>query len=222
MGLRIMKQAHSTTRPRAWNRRKTLLGLLFFIVTWGILAFVAARALIVDASLASADAIVVLSGSSAYVERTLKAAELYRQGRAPLVLLTDDHTRGGWSQALQRNPYFVERATDELIKAGVPAERIKIIPGFASGTREEALIIKEYALMQQLRSVLIVTSAYHSRRALRTLRQAFAGTATTVGLEPAPIGSTTPSTVFWWLRREGWRMVAGEYVKLGYYWLRYR
>ena len=222
MGLKVMQQIQTTTRPRSWSRRRILLGLLLFIVTWGILACVAARALIVNASLDSADAIVVLSGSSAYIERTQKAAELYRQGRAPLVLLTNDHTRGGWSNALQRNPYFVERATDELIKAGVPAERIKIMPGLAAGTHDEALILRDYALAQRLRSVLVVTSAYHSRRALRTLRQTFAGTGTTVGLEPAPIGSTTPSTFFWWSRPEGWRIVAGEYVKLGYYWFLYR
>jgi uncharacterized SAM-binding protein YcdF (DUF218 family) len=189
---------------------------------WVILAWAAAETLIVHASLAQADVIIVLSGSSAYLERTKRAAELFNEGRAPFVLLTDDHTRGGWSNALQRNPFFVERATDELIKAGVPAERIKIIPGLASSTHDEALILRDYASAQRLSSVLVVTSAYHSRRALRTLRQTFAGTATTVGLEPAPIGSTTPSTVFWWLRPEGWRTVGGEYVKLGYYWFRYR
>lgn len=216
-----MEQARATTNRR-WNKRKTLLGFLLFILSWGILAYVAARALIVNAPLASADAIVVMSGSSAFVERTQKAAELYRQGRAPFVLLTDDHTRGGWSSALQRNPYFVERARDELIRAGVPAERIRIIPGIASSTFDEGQIIRNYALAEHLRSVLVVTSAYHSRRALRTLRQAFAGTVTTVGLEPAPIGSTTPSTVVWWLRPEGWRTVGGEYVKLGYYWFHYR
>jgi uncharacterized SAM-binding protein YcdF (DUF218 family) len=216
-----MEQAPATTNRR-WRKRKTLLGFLLFIISWPILATVAARALIVNAPLASADAIVVLSGSSAFVERTRKAAELYRQGRAPVVLLTDDHTRGGWSNVLQRNPYFVERATDELISAGVPAERVRIIPGIASSTYDEALIIRDDASAQQLRSVLVVTSAYHSRRALRTLRQTFAGTSTTVGLEPAPVGSTTPSTVFWWLRLEGWRTVGGEYIKLVYYWFHYR
>src|SRR5687768_16403733 len=126
-----------------------------------MLAWLGARALIVSAPLASADAIVVLSGSSAYPERTQKAAELYRDGRAPLVLLTDDHTRGGWSSAQQRNPFFVERATEELIKGGVPADRIRIVPGDPASTRDEALIISDYAVAEQLRSVLVVTSAYH-------------------------------------------------------------
>ena len=200
---------------RSW--RRLLLGLLVFIVAWEVVAWVAARALVVDADLSSADAIVVLSGSSAYVERTHKAAELYREGRAPLVWLTDDHTRGGWSSALQRNPYFVERATDELIKAGVPAERIRIVPGVASSTRDESLIVRDYASSQGVRSVLVVTSAYHSRRALRTLRQVFAGTGTTIGLHTV----AATSNAWWWLQPNGWRDVAGEYVKLIYYWFKY-
>jgi len=200
---------------RSW--RRLLLGLLVFIVAWEVVAWVAARALVVDADLSSADAIVVLSGSSAYVERTHKAAELYREGRAPLVWLTDDHTRGGWSSALQRNPYFVERATDELIKAGVPAERIRIVPGVASSTRDESLIVRDYVASQGVRSVLVVTSAYHSRRALRTLRQVFAGTGTTIGLHAV----AATSNAWWWLQPNGWRDVPGEYVKLIYYWFKY-
>ena len=200
---------------KRWLR--ILLGLLVFIVAWEVVAWVAARALTVDADLSSADAIVVLSGSSAYVERTHKAAELYREGRAPLVWLTDDHTRGGWSSALQRNPYFVERATEELIKAGIPAERIRIVPGVASSTRDESLILKDYASAQGVRSVLVVTSAYHSRRALRTLRQSFTGTGTAIGLKPVPAASNA----FWWLHPTGWRTVGVEYVKLVYYWFKY-
>jgi uncharacterized SAM-binding protein YcdF (DUF218 family) len=213
------------SHKRAQNAQNRLRGilkwLLVFIVIWAILAPVAARALIVSAPLASADAIVVMSGSSTYVERTQKAAELYREGRAPLVLLTDDQTRGGWSSALQRNPYFVERATDELIKQGVPAEKIRIAPGVASSTHDEALLLKDYATAQGLRSLLVVTSAYHSRRALRSLRQTFDGTGTTIGLDAVPPGSQTPSPAFWWLQTEGWRSVGGEYVKLIYYRLRF-
>ena len=213
------------SRERAQKAQKRLRRVLkwvsVFIVVWVVLAWVGARALIVNAPIDSADAIVVLSGSSTYVERTHKAAELYRQRRAPLVLLTDDHTQGGWSSALQRNPYFVERATDELTKQGVPVEKIKIIPGMASGTHEEVLLIKDYASTQGLRSLLVVTSAYHSRRALRSLRQTFAGTGTTVGLDPVPPGSQTPSPAFWWLQLEGWRIVGSELVKLIYYRVRY-
>ncbi len=186
------------------------------IVAWALIASLAPRALVVSAPLASADAIVVLSGASAYVERTRKAAALYGEGRAPLVLLTDDNTRGGWSSAKQTNPFFVERANEELINAGVPADKIRIIPGFASSTRDEALILKDYAERERFRSVLIVTSSYHSRRALRTVQQVFANNGIAVGLEPA-----STSTALWWVRPEGWRTVGGEFVKTIYYWFNY-
>ena len=187
------------------------------VVIGVVVAALAPRALVVSAPLASADAIVVMSGSSAYRERTHKAAELYKEGRAPLVVLTDDHTQGGWSSAQQRNPFFVERAMDELIKSGVPADRIRVAPGYAVSTREEALLLKDYAAGEGLKSILVVTSSYHSRRTLRTLQHAFAGTETTIGLEPA--GSV--ESAFWWLRQEGWRTIGGEYVKLIYYWFKY-
>jgi len=198
-------------------RPRILRIVLAVVVGWAIVAALAARFLVVTEPLAAADAIVVLSGSSAYVERTQKAAQLYREGRAPRVLLTNDHTRGGWDNAQQRNPYFVERAADELMKAGVPWDRILILSGVAGSTRDEAIIVKGYVANEGVRSVLLVTSSYHSRRALRTYRQVFADTGTTIGLEPA---SAAPS-VFWWLRPEGWRTVGGEYAKLIYYYFKY-
>lgn len=190
---------------------------MLVVVVWTIVAAVAPRALVVSAPLESADAIVVMSGSSAYLERTHKAAQLYGEGRAPLVLLTNDGQRGGWSSAQQRNPYFFERATDELIKAGVPEANIRIVPGVAESTREEAQVIRNYAVNERFRYVLAVTSSYHSRRALKSLRNACAETGITVGLEPS---SAAPSA-FWWLRVQGWRTVGVEFVKLVYYWARY-
>jgi len=201
--------------------RRLIKVLLILIVAWFVVAWLAARALIVNVDLPQADAIVVLSGSSTYVERTHKAAELYNQRRAPLVVLTDDNTRGGWSSAQQRNPYFVERAHEELVRLGVPPAQIRVAPGVADGTSAEASIIKDYAAAHGLRSVLVVTSAYHSRRALRTLRQAFAGTGTTLGITTVPTGWQTPAPAFWWLHFEGWRSVGGEWVKLIYYWLKF-
>jgi uncharacterized SAM-binding protein YcdF (DUF218 family) len=201
--------------------RRTVKWTLILIPAWFVVAWLAAHALIVNADLPGADAIVVMSGSSTYLERTHKAAELYREGRAPLVVLTDDQTRGGWSSEQQRNPYFVERAHEELTRQGVPPDRIRVAPGVAASTRDEALILRDYAAAQRFRSVLVVTSAYHSRRALRTLRQAFDGTGTQIGIAPVPPGEQTPSPMFWWLHVQGWRSVAGEYVKLVYYWLRF-
>lgn len=214
-----MNQLPDIRRGRRNRWRKLLSWGLVAVLIWPVVAWMAARELIVTVDLPKADAIVILSGSSTYVERTHKAAELYNEGRAPLVVLTDDNTRGGWSSSEQRNPYFVERAHAELIKQGVPPDKIRVAPGVAESTHSEAAIIRDYALAHGLRSVLVVTSGYHSRRAFHSLQQSFAGSGTLIGISPTQ--SQTPGPSLWWLHLDGWRSVAVEYVKLVYYLVRY-
>ncbi|MBC8031410.1 MAG: YdcF family protein [Pyrinomonadaceae bacterium] len=187
------------------------------MATWPFLAWAAAQLLIVKSDLAAADAIVVLSGSSTYVERADWAARLFREGRAPLVILTDDKLISGWNGAEERNPYFYELAAKELQKRGVPAERIRVISAPARGTYNESLNVREYAASHNLKRLLIVTSAYHSRRALWSMRRASESSGIELGIDGPPPGWQTPSPMFWWLRKRGWHVVAGEYPKLAYY-----
>jgi uncharacterized SAM-binding protein YcdF (DUF218 family) len=198
-----------------------LVASLSVVVLWPIFAWLAAQLLIVKAELLSADAIVVLSGSSTYRERTAWAAKLYREGRAPIVILTNDSLIGGWDRVEERNPYFYELAARELQQGGVPAERIQVVSDIALGTYEESLGLRDYATAHKLNRLLIVTSAYHSRRALWSMRRASERSGIEVGLDSPPPGWQTPAPSIWWMRRKGWRVVAGEYVKMIYYWLRY-
>jgi uncharacterized SAM-binding protein YcdF (DUF218 family) len=184
---------------------------------WAVVAWGAARFLIVEAPLNRADMIVVLSGSAVYKERTERAAEYYRQGLSNRILLTNDNLRGEWSSTEQRNPFFYERARDNLLRLGVPAEHIHVVYRPVSGTYDEAEALKEYAVANNLRSLLVVTSAYHSRRALWTLSRVFAGTGIEVGLQSVETGEQTPAPATWWLHLRGWQMVGGEYVKNVYY-----
>lgn len=196
------------------------LGLIA-LVLWSLLAWGAARALMVDAELERADALLVLAGSSEYMERTRRAAQLFHEGRAPSIILTNDNERGGWSSAEQRNPLFVERERDELLRAGVPNEKILVLPQPVSSTHDEAVLLREYAETNNLHTVLVVTSAYHSRRALWTLRRVLAGSGVEVGLASVAPGQQTPRPVIWWLYPSGWEAVAFEYPKFVYYWLHY-
>ena len=187
------------------------------LLAWPPAAWAAARALVVAPGGARADAVAVLAGSSVYVERARRAAEVFREGRAPRVVLTDDGQRGGWSREEERNPLFVERAAGELRARGVPADRVEVVPGTVSSTYDEALRLREYSVGCWLRSLLVVTSAYQVRRARWTFERVFEGSGVAVSFEAVPPGDETPPPLTWWLHAEGWRVVAGEYLKMGYY-----
>jgi uncharacterized SAM-binding protein YcdF (DUF218 family) len=212
--------ARVTGRKRSvlWRRARLVAVLL---LAWSLLAWVAARALIVESEIRHADALVVLAGSSTYIERTHRAAQLFQEGRAPKVVLTNDNLQGGWSVEEQRNPFFAELAAVELKSRSVPADKIEIIPQAVNSTYEEAVRLREYALGKGLRSLLVVTSGYQSRRALWTLRRVFEGSGVVIGLDAIPPGEQTPRPATWWWHALGWRMVPGEYLKFAYYWVHY-
>ena len=206
---------------KATHRRRFLIIAAVLLAASPFVAWCAARFLIVKADLQSPDAIVVLSGSSTYVERAAWAAQLYREGRAPLIVLTNDGLISGWDHLEERNPYYYELSTRRLEQQGVPADRIQLAPGQALGTYEESLLVRDYATAHNLKRLLIVTSGYHSRRALWSMRRACEGSGIEVGIDSAPPGWQTPSPWAWWRKRWGWKIVGGEYVKMIYYWVKY-
>jgi uncharacterized SAM-binding protein YcdF (DUF218 family) len=191
------------------------------LVVWLPVSWLAARALIVNVSLERADAVVVLSGSSTYTERARWAAMIFNQGRATKIILTNDNLQSGYSLSQDRNPFFVELAVEELRRAGVPADKIELIPTPAGNTHDEADLLRDYSMEHDLRALLIVTSPYHTRRALRTFGRAFRGSSIRLGVESPPPGLQSPSAATWWLHPLGWKLVPGEYLKLIYYVWRY-
>jgi uncharacterized SAM-binding protein YcdF (DUF218 family) len=216
------KAVTAQARERAKRRRRFLLVVvLCLLVLWPLVTWVGAQLLIVKSDLAAADAIVVMSGSSTYLERADWAARLYREGRAPIVVLTNDSLISGWDRKEERNPYFYELAARELQKRGVPESKIQVVSDIALGTYEESLGVRDYAAAHQLKRLLVVTSAYHTRRTLWSLRHACEGSGIEIGIDSPPPGWQTPAPSRWWWRRWGWKVVAGEYVKLIYYWMRY-
>jgi uncharacterized SAM-binding protein YcdF (DUF218 family) len=203
------------------RRIKFIAIFLLLFLAWIFLAWFLAENLIIEKPLEKADVILILSGSSVYLERTQKAALVYRQGAAPKILLTDDGGRAGWSRTERRNPKFFEAARDNLIAEGVPAENIEILPAQVSGTIDEAEALRGKIEQTGWKSVLLVTSAYHTRRSLWTFEKVLENNNVQIGIVAPPTGVQTPLPFFWWLTIKGWRSVAGEYVKIVYYRLNY-
>ena len=205
----------------ARRRSRFLAALALALLLWPFLAWAAAKLLIVRAPLEHAGAIVLLSGSSSYKERAARSAELFAAGRAPRIILTNDGQQGSWNNVLERNPFYYESTLAELTRLGVPRDRVDILMQPVSSTRDEAVLLREHVEKNGIRSVLVVTSAYHSRRALWTFQRVLGDSGTIIGLEVAGTGWQTPSPWTWWLRLRGWQTVPPEYFKLMYYRLRF-
>ena len=196
---------------------------MFVVVLWALLAAAAARVLIVHAPVEKADAIVVLSGSASYTERVDEAQRLYRAGGAPLIFLTDDGGQAGWNEAEERNPYFFELAKWRLIEQGVPESSINVLAPPVGGTMGEAQAVIDAALRNEMTSLVIVTSPYHTRRAFWSYEHVISQSdqRLTFGIVPAKNWIESPRWYAWWLTPSGWRTIPTEYIKIVYYWARY-
>jgi uncharacterized SAM-binding protein YcdF (DUF218 family) len=203
------------------NRRRllkrVLITMLCVALVWPFVAWGAAKFLHVQRPVASADAIVVLSGPGTYVERNDWAARLFHERRAPLVVISNEGLLSGWSASDDRNLYFYELATRRLQQHGVEPKDIRVMSDIGAGTYQEGLRLCEYASGQKWNRILIVTSAYHSRRALWSIQRACHDRPVQIGIESPPPGWQTPTPAMWWLHKSGWRLVAAEYVKMVYY-----
>ena len=202
---------------------KIVLFFVALILAWLVIAPLLAQLLIVEKPIEKADAIWVLGGSGTYLERTQLAAEFYKKGIANKIYLVNDGEFGGWNKVEQRNLPFYEISKRELIAQGVAENDIEVLPENVTGTNYEADLFAKIAKENNLKSILLVTSAYHSRRTLWTFQESIAKNNLTIeiGLQSPEVGIQTPPKFTWWLSRKGWMFVGGEYVKFVYYFVSY-
>jgi len=133
-----------------------LLLLGIYLVRHPLLRF-AGEQLIEEDPLEKSDAIVILSGDNYYADRATRAAEVFRQGLAPVVVASGARLR----------PYagISELMTHDLIERGVPKEKIIPFPHDADNTGEEAQALGKLVQQKKWKTVIVVTSNYRTRRA---------------------------------------------------------
>src|SRR3989442_1788176 len=202
--------------------RRRLLAPVLALAAISVAALsLAGRLLVVTDPLPpSADAIVVLAGS--IPTRVLEAAELYRAGLAPRVVITRERLARGESVLRARGVHIPE--SDELTRAaleqlGVPARAIVRLRRRARSTESEARTVARYVCSHRLRRVVIVTSRPHTRRARLIYRRAL-GDAVAVAVRPSRYDVF--STTRWWHVRRDAKMVLYEYERLLHHWLHER
>jgi uncharacterized SAM-binding protein YcdF (DUF218 family) len=134
---------------RLWIR--ILAACCAFVAALAVVACVFAQEILtVDTGPQRAEVMIVLGGGLR--DRPQWAAQLFKMGAAALIICS------GNGDALNYKPY--------LIQAGVPAQDILNEPN-SSSTRENAEFTIRMLRQRKIRSAIIVTSWFHSRRALR-------------------------------------------------------
>ena len=155
-----------------------------------------------------ADAVVVLGGSP---PRNQRGISLYMEGLASEFWHTGDVPRPGMPTT------YAESRAQIAIEHGVPAEAIHLLA--TSSTWEDGQQIAALAKERGTRTILVVTSWPHSRRALCTIKKHLADSEVSVYYARAENPAYRPDN--WWLSRAGWRTVSAEVAKIGGYWVRY-
>lgn len=184
-------------------KRKNLRRLVLVIALLVVFSVTAAllfpqQVLVIDSSQNQADTIVLLGGGAG--ERPTRAAELFRAGVAPRIIVSGAGDAGG-NRLL-------------LMNRGVPGSAIELEPN-SKTTKENALFSIPLLRAEGAKRVVLVTSWYHSRRALKCFRHY--GSDIQFYSSPSYYGFARAD----WSRENLRRRIRAEYIKTLGYWICY-
>jgi uncharacterized SAM-binding protein YcdF (DUF218 family) len=179
--------------------KRAVLGLFVLLLLLVVAAIVFPQPfLCVDSGPVNADVIVLLGGGSH--ERYERAAKLFKDHAAPRIIVS------GYGDC-EINRYL-------LINAGVPAKAIAL-ENQSRTTRENAQFTIKLLCEQKVKRVILVTSWYHSRRALAC----FQHYAPEIKFYSCP--SYFASARADWSHTRTGNRIRLEYAKMLGYWIRY-
>lgn len=184
----------------------TAIVVLFILLICWLLYLVRAPILrsigegwVIEDPLERSDALIILSDDNFYADRATRAADLYRHGLAPEVVASGRRLR----------PFagIAELMVHDLLERGVPKDKIEAFPQDADNTREEAQALAQLVARKKWRSVIVVTSNYHTRRARYIFHRVFPATIR-VRIASAPDGDFDPEQ--WWQHRKSIKRLTTE------------
>jgi uncharacterized SAM-binding protein YcdF (DUF218 family) len=166
--------------------------------------------------LVKADAIFLFAGSQA--ERPLAAADLFKAGYAPTIVLTRPTEEPAVELLVKRGIILHTRFSvmrEVLDKLGIPDAAVVVPERLHDNTAQEARTLRDLALARGWRRVILVSSNYHLRRVRMASRRALRGTNIEVVLHASRYDPATPGR--WWRHRSDLRQILWELPKvIGY------
>jgi uncharacterized SAM-binding protein YcdF (DUF218 family) len=174
--------------------------VVLYLVRRPILSSVG-EAWIAEDPLDRADVLIVLGDDNFYADRATRAAELFREGKAPVVVAS--------GRRLRPNAGIAELMEHDLIERGVPKDKIVRFTHDADSTEEEAEALRKLVRERKWRSAIIVTSNYHTRRTRYIFHKVFPQ-----GMElrvaSAHDGDFDPQ--HWWEKRKSIKELTHEFA----------
>ncbi len=194
-----------------------VLAALVYVFRASILTGVA-DVLIVNDPPQPADIIFLLNGD--FNTRPFRATELYKQGLAPLVVIA--RAEDGPAVKMGLLPNDTDISVGVMQRLGVPQGKIVVLPfsGGVTSTFDEAVALHDYIETTHISKVLLVTSEFHSRRARWIFARELAGLP--VSLLSVAVPYSTFDRTNWWTNENGLITVDNEYIKLIFYYFKYR
>ncbi|MFA6432129.1 MAG: YdcF family protein [Candidatus Margulisiibacteriota bacterium] len=156
--------------------------------------------LIASDKIQKADVILVLAGDN-NGERVNEGVALYKKGYAPRMLMS-----GG---PLAWHLTYAEWMKKQAILLGVP-ERSILIQDRSLSTIEDAKFSLPIIKEKNIKSVILVTSPAHTRRAKRVFNKVFSADKIQVMVWPVKKSDFNPK--YWWKSNEDIQIVVYEYT----------
>lgn len=169
-----------------------------YLVRHPIFRFMA-ESWVIEDPLEKADVLIVLSDDNFYADRATRAAELFREGKAPLVVAS--------GRRLRPTAGIAELMEHDLVERGVPKGKILRFPQDGDSTQEEAEALAKLAKTKNWHKTIVVTSNYHTRRARYIFRRVFPQ-GIEVRVASARDGDFDPEN--WWAKRKSTKLFMRE------------
>jgi uncharacterized SAM-binding protein YcdF (DUF218 family) len=153
--------------------------LAIYVAIGFILIIISGPLLVTQDNLQNVDAIVVIGGDHK-PDRVKRAVELYQQGYAPVVIIS------AGTQVLKGGVTLPEAIVmrNQALGLGLP-EQVIVLEQESQSTLQNAIYTKTICQTHGIRSIILVTSVYHSRRAQRIF-QDIMGKDILLVVQPAP------------------------------------
>jgi len=192
-----------------------------FIITYKFWLFLPARFLLVKDNINKADCIVVLSSDTYF--RIKKAVELYNSGYAKNIVVTITPEREKELKEYYEFGYRIFGLKDIsnkeiILKAfeyfNKDPKDIYFTEKEVTSTYDEAIAIKDFMLKNNFKSLILVTSTYHTKRALLVFKLVFNKTG--IKIYNCTAENKLYNPLRWWEKERDVEKIIREYVAIIY------